>query len=241
MKGNKMKLMKIPTLLACLLLSHQSMAQAECVLPETFSKQVCTVLEINQNSIEKRKEERAALAQLQESLYEATELQNRLQDPENLQEGELLEESLINEMALLAEEKEGQTYKTVASVGSLMVFSFIVKRMYNSANGASMLAKIKSQANPFSGGALKSVVNSALVFSLGMSIYSAYSIKRTNDQMNDLQELIETLNQLKDQAQNLAKMTTELEEVETCFWFKAEYLVEQGFATIKDSKLSCNE
>ena len=231
----------LTTLLIFTMLTPKLWAQDECVLPETFSKAVCKVLEINQKSIENRLEERSALAKLQLSLYEATELQNRLQDPENLQEAEMLDEALINEMALISEEKQGRTYKAVASIGSLMVFSYVVKRMYASSAGKTMLARIKAQANPFRGGVIKNVVNSALVVSLGMSVYSIYKIKQTNDQMNNLQDLIDKLNQLKDQAQNLAKMTIEIEEMETCFWFKADYLVDQGFATIEDSKLVCTK
>jgi len=235
-----MKLANLLMTLMSLVMAPIALAQ-ECVIPETMDKNTCKVLEINQRSIEKRKEERAALEILQINLYEATQLQNRLQDPQNLQEADNLDEALVNEMALMAEQRSGQTYKAVASVGSLMVFSFIVKRMYNSAQGLSMLAKIRSHANPLKGGALKSVVNSAFVISIGMSFFSFYKIKQTRDQMSDLEDLIETLNKLKDQAQNLAKMTIELEDMETCFWFKADSLISQGLASIQDSKLSCYE
>jgi hypothetical protein len=236
-----MKIASLATTFIYLIMAPMVLAEGECVIPEVMNKNVCKVLQINQKSIQKRRDERAALETLQTNLYEATQLRDRLQDPENLQETDALDENLVNEMALMAEEKEGQTYKAVASVGSLMVFSFIIKRMYKSTKGLSMLAKLKAQASPFRGGVLKTTVNSAFILSLGMSFFTFYKIKQTKDQMNDLQQLIKTLNKLKDQAQNLAKITIELEDMETCFWFKVDGLVDQGLAKIEGSELICHE
>ena len=227
--------------LGLILSFNSAYAQDECVLPEVINKQGCMVLQISQNSIEKRKSERAALESIQASLHEATELQNRLLDPENLHETELLEESLVNELALTFENKSGHTKFAVGSVGALIVSSFVVRNMAKSAQGATMLARIGNHLNPLKGRALKQVANSAFVISLGMSLYNVYQIKKTSDEVNSLEELIETLNKLKDQAQNLAKMTSELEEMQTCFWYKADLFMDQGFASLEGTKLICHE
>ena len=214
--------------------------RVECTMPENFSKSVCVVLENQQNSIDKRRAEVEALQQLQIKIFEAAQLQKRLSDPENLYEVALLDEKLINEMALVTEQRDSSTKQAVASVGSLMVFSYIVKQMYKSSDGKSMLAKLKGHMNPFSkGGTLKTTVNSAFVISLGLSLYNIYNIKRTSSQLDDLRILIKKLNQLRDQGENLAQLKVELTEVETCFDQKARSLVELRLATFENSELVC--
>ena len=228
------KLMSILGILS-LIFSSTAMAE-ECKLPE---KNACKMVKIKAMALKKEQENLAKMESLQDQLLEATRLRDQLIERDNPLEIENAEEDLINEMALIAESNGGEIKKGVASVGGILLFGYIIKRMNKSTKGQNLKARLIGHLFTKDKAFIRLTVNGAFLFSLASSFYVGYRLYDNHKRKLSLKEVIEKLNQLKDQTNQLITLREEVEELQICYEFNLEELIELGLAKLEDDKLEC--
>lgn len=173
----------------------------------------------------------------------AERVRNRVLNPEDEFELMNVESEIKDEIEGLSNDNSGQMTKGAASLGGIILFSLIIKKMMKSTRGQSMkrriIAQLWSSEDKLLKNGAKTGVNVGLIFSLAMGVFAGIKIFENYKEQATLNDMIKILNQVKDQASNILTIREELDELEACYWLQVDQLIEKGLAKESDSGLMC--
>lgn len=229
----------ITTLTFCFLSTSALQAYEGCELPEPVTSVTCQIVKAKETQIEAKSIELSTLIDLQDRFEESKTLRDRILDNQNTLEHMNVDEKLRNEIALIIEDDGTQQTVRAGSVAALIVAGFIVQRMSRSTKGQALKRRLMAQFWPKEGKITRTSVNAGLFVSLAMLYFTTKKLYDNESAKADLQKMIDDLKDLKSQADKIATMREELEEMEACYWLQLDQLVEKGLANPQSEKLQC--
>jgi len=229
----------ITALTLCLIAPSALQAYEGCELPEPVTSVTCQIVKAKETQIEAKSIELESLIDLQDRFQESKTLRDRILDNQNTLEHMNVDEKLRNEIALIIEDDGTQQTVRAASVGGLIVAGIIVQRMSRSTKGQALKRRLIAQFWPKEGKITRTSVNAGIVVSLAMLYFTTKKLYDNKTAKADLQLMIDDLKDLKSQADRIATMREELEEMEACYWLQLDQLVDRGLANPQSEKLQC--
>lgn len=203
-----------------LLMSPMAMAQDE------INK--CLMLKEQQNLLMRDRELLSKMNLLQNEKQQAEQLREHLLSGATPREIALFTEDQVNELALIAENEDVEAITGVASVGALMVTTYIIKRLNTDTRGQAFLKRLQMQLFPKKRIFVKSLLNTSFLLAIAGSLYSGVRIYQNQQKKKDLKSIINDLNELKDLSEKIVSMKDNIESQEIAYHLNAEELESQG-------------
>lgn len=169
----------------------------------------------------------------------AERVKNRVLNPENEFELMNVESDVKEEIDRISVDNNTQMTKGAASLGGIVLFSLIIKRMAKSTRGQGLKRRIIAQIWSSEGKIIKTGVNIGLVFSIAMGVFAGIKFFENYQEQATLNDMIKVLNKVKDQASNILTIREELDELEACYWLQVDQLIEKGLAKESETGLMC--
>ncbi len=166
-------------------------------------------------------------------------LEKRIIDTENDLELLNVEEQINEEIGEIGINNTQQYYKGVASLGGLVLFSFVINRMARSTRGQALKRRLMAQIFPSENRIVKTGVNIGLVISIASGFFALYKLYENKEEQKKLDEMIKLINQIKDQTDTILTIREELDEMDVCFWLQFDQLKAQGVASMEKNELVC--
>ncbi len=214
-----------------------SATERECQLPE---KNICRMVKLKKKVINQKREEFKKLEELQARLMEAKAIRERLINKNSTREIENLEEDTINELALIAEGNERNAYEGVASLGGILLFSYLIHDLKRKGR-KSLVGRlsVKMGTSHLAEFSRLILLRGGLGISIFTTFYVGHKFFRNYQKKIELKEVIEKLNQIQDQTENIITIQDELEEMDICFEIQLEELIERNLAKTKEEEIIC--
>lgn len=188
----------------------------------------CQMLKEQRHMLMRDKEILSKMILLQSEKQQAEEMREHLLSGASPREIALFTEDQVNELALIAESDDVHMISGVASVGALLVTSYIIKRLNTDTRGQAFLKRLQMQLFPKKRIFVKSLLNTTFLLTVAGSLYSGVKIYQNNQRKNDLRDVINELNQLKDLSEKIVTMKDTIESQEISFHLNAEELEADG-------------
>lgn len=166
-------------------------------------------------------------------------LEKRIIDTENDLELLNVEEQINDEIGEIGINNTQQYYKGAASVGGLVLFSFVIKRMTRSTRGQAFKRRLMAQLFPSENRIVKTGVNIGLVISIASGFFALYKLYENKQEQRTLDEMIALINQIKDQTDSIITLKEELDEMDVCYWLQFDQLKARGVAKLENRELVC--
>lgn len=183
------------------------------------------------------------LALVIENDDQVVEAAQRLDDPLITQEdsAELLviQDQIDNEIEDVEQSDNTQLKTGIASIGGLIISSIAIGVMSRSTKGQTLKRRLAAQLLPDEKKIFKWTINAMLLVSLAMGFFAAFRMFENNKEKVTLKIMAQILSLIKSQADNIATMEEELDELESCYWLQVDQLVEKGLASESPSGLQC--
>lgn len=170
----------------------------------------------------------------------AREIQQRLLHGEDVREIGLLAEAIEEEVLGIETEQQKQAIGFTVSTGSLIVASYIFKRINADSRGLALKTRLFRSIGGVPGKRLAKLgVNSALLISLSSTVYLAYQWNINRKHKNYLKDLVFKLNSIRDLAEDIITLRNKIENDTVNFELKIEELEDLGILEIHDGKIIC--
>lgn len=166
-------------------------------------------------------------------------LEKRIINTEDDMELITVEEQLKDELGDVHTDNTQHYYKGAASIGGLVLFSFVLSRMARSTRGQALKRRLMAQIFPTENRFVKTGVNIGLLISLGTGFLVLHKLYQNKEEEKSLLEMIDLINQIKDQTETIITLKEEIDEMDVCFWLQYEQLRERQLASIEKGQLVC--
>ncbi|MFT6069101.1 MAG: hypothetical protein ACJAT2_000422 [Bacteriovoracaceae bacterium] len=202
-------------------------------LQPAFAIDKCKILKRLHHQLLEKKADLSNLEQIHDEQVKAKEISDRLMNGDEISEIRLLAEALDDEVNNIGEEQKSSAYKSGASVGAIILSSYIMKKLNKTSVG--FKRKFLAQALPKDRKFTRHTLNAALVLSVASTFWLAYSIKENQDKKKMLAELVNKLNRIKDLTEEVIDLREEVDEREVTFNIKLEELVYEDLVELVTS------
>lgn len=169
----------------------------------------------------------------------AQRVSNRILSAEDEFEVMNVESQVREEIEAISQNNNTQITKGAASLGGIVLFSLIIKKMMKSTRGQSLKRRLIAQIWSQDKKIIKTGINIGLVFSIAMGVFAGIKLFENYKEQATLNDMIKLLNQVKDQASNILTIKEELDEMEACYWLQVDQLLEKNLAKESESGLMC--
>lgn len=169
----------------------------------------------------------------------AQRVSNRILSAEDEFEVMNVESQVREEIEAISQNNNTQITKGAASLGGIVLFSLIIKKMMKSTRGQSLKRRLIAQIWSQDKKIIKTGINIGLVFSIAMGVFAGIKLFENYKEQATLNDMIKLLNQVKDQASNILTIKEELDEMEACYWLQMDQLLEKNLAKESESGLMC--
>lgn len=200
----------------------------------------CKIIKTSEERLKKDLESLAMLRKVNQDQIEAREIQERLLHGENVREIGLLSESIEEEVQGVESVQQKQAMGFGISVGSVIVASYIIKRINRDSAGQTLKTRLFKSVVPRGRYSLaKHAVNSTLLVSLASTFYLAYHWNQNREHKNFLKEMVKKLNSVRDLSEQITTLKNKIENDTVAFQIKVEELEDEGLLEIRDGEIRC--
>lgn len=203
-------------------------------MPNAYALDKCKIVKRMKSELDEKKSDLSKLEAIHSEQVEAKEIADRLMNGDEISEIRLLAEALDEEVGNISKDQVSQGKTVAASVGSVILSSYIIKKLNRSSVG--FKRKFLAQAIPKDRRFMRHTLNAALVLSVASTFWLAYSIKENQDKKVMLAELVSKLNSIKDLTEELLDLREEIDEREVTYNLKLEDLVFDGQVEVSRDK-----
>lgn len=202
----------------------------------------CRLVQHFKNQIDNEKESLRMLELLQAQKMEAKDLMSNVGDSDDVHEILILAEALEEEAGMRASSRSRHgVLATSAGVGSVILASYIVKRVNEDTRGLRLRQRVRRGVLPQRGQRLRKYgFNSALVLSIASTYWLAKEAKRNQSEMNYLYQVIDKLDRLKDLTESILKLRSDIQDKELILSERIMELEDEGLAKMKAGELICH-
>lgn len=225
---------KIVISLVSFLLLMSPLAQAQSEIDK------CKMLKEQQHMLARDKEVLEKMQTLQREKQMAEEMREHLLSGATPREIALFTEDQVNELALIAESDDVTQMAGVASIGALMVTSYIIKRLNTDTRGQTFLKRLRMQLFPEKRIFVKTLLNTTFLATIAGSLYSGVRLYQNHNRRLELNQIIAELNKLRDLSEQITTLRDTIESQEIAFHLNADDLEEQGLIKRNKSGFDCN-
>jgi len=221
------------TIIACLSLLFS-------LIQPAFALDKCKIILKTEERLKKDLESLAMLKRVHQDQTEAAEIRERLLHGENVREIGILSEAIEEEVRGIENVQQKQAMGFAISTGSVIVASFIIKRLNKDSAGLALKTRLFKAVAPRGRYKLvKHGINSALLLSLASSFYLAYQWNQNREHKSFLKELVKKLNSVRDLTEQIVTLKNKIENDTVAFQLKVEELEDEGLLEIREGKINC--
>ncbi|GEM_PF-2237001 len=175
----------------------------------------------------------------EQAVEPANRLNGRLMDPENSFELIKVEEQINDEIGSINDSDNTQLRRGIGSIGGLIISSITISVMNKSTKGQAFKRRLMAQLFPSEKKIMRWTLNAALIVSLALGFFAAFKMFENYKEKVTLKKMIEILSTIKDQADNMATLKEELDELESCYWLQVDQLLDSNLAAESPTGLQC--
>jgi hypothetical protein len=175
----------------------------------------------------------------EQAVEPANRLNGRLMDPENSFELIKVEEQINDEIGHINDSDNTQLRRGIGSIGGLIISSITISVMNKSTKGQAFKRRLMAQLFPSEKKIMRWTLNAALIVSLALGFFAAFKMFENYKEKVTLKKMIEILSTIKDQADNMATLKEELDELESCYWLQVDQLLDSDLAKESPTGLQC--
>lgn len=189
---------------------------------------------------EKLINELALIIENDEQVVEAAQrLDERLISEEDSAELLIIGDQINNEIEEVEQSDNTQLKTGIASIGGLIISGIAIGVMSRSTKGQTLKRRLAAQLIPDEKKLFKWTANALLLVSLAMGFFAAFRMFENHKEKVTLKKMAQLLSLIKSQADNIATIEEELEEIESCYWLQVDQLIEKGLAEESPTGLQC--
>ena len=210
------------------------------VLDTAYAIDKCKIIKKSEMRLKKNLESLKILRKVHQDQIEAREIQERLLHGENVREIGLLAEAIEEEVQGIETVQQKQVMGFSISVGSVIISSFIIKRLNKDTAGQALRTRLFRAVKPRTGSFLaKNAVNTAFLVSIASTFYLAYQWNQNRDHKNFLKEMVKKLNSVRDLSEQILTLKDKIENDTVAFQLKVEELEDEGLLELRNGEIHC--